>query len=208
MAKQATELATGSNAKARFVWISPYKVREVSVLIRGKHIDEARRILAFTPKAASSHVAKVLESAVANAEHNHQIPQEELIVKAAWADEGPVFRRAQPRARGARNLIRRRTSHIHVVLEREAAPEAPVVMRPAPATPATVAPPTEKPSRRGRGTAARAPRTRSKPDEKDEEAPKRRRRPSRTKPKASRTKQRSAAGKTVTSRKPRKRGEK
>lgn len=123
MATRMEEQVTRSTASARFIWVSPYKVREVAVLIRDKQLDEARRILAFTPKEASRHLAKVLESAVANAEHNHQIPQEELIVRAAWADEGPVHRRAQPRARGARNLIRRRTSHIHVVLERATVPE-------------------------------------------------------------------------------------
>lgn len=125
MAREAKELATGSRARARFIWISPSKVREVTALIQGKHVDEARRILAFTPKAAARFVAKVLESAIANAEHNHQIPQEQLIVQAAWADQGPVFKRTQPRARGARNLIRRRTCHINVALSRAVPPQAP-----------------------------------------------------------------------------------
>lgn len=171
MARQASELAAGSSARARFIWISPYKVREVTALIKGKHIDEARRILAFTPKAASRLVAKVLESAVANAEHNYQIPQEELVVKAAWADEGPVFKRSQPRARGARNMIRRRTCHIHVALERIRRPE-PAVPRRARTAPAEAAPKGE----------TKEPKVRRRRSSKSQEKPKapaaRKRRPS------------------------------
>jgi large subunit ribosomal protein L22 len=152
------ELAAQSSASARFIWVSPYKVREVAVLIRAKHIDEARRILAFTPKEASRHLAKVLESAVANAEHNHQIPQEELVVRAAWADEGPAHRRAKPRARGARNLIRRRTSHIHVVLERATAPlEREIAPQPAIETAAP-----QEPEPRRRSPRARKSKTETK----------------------------------------------
>lgn len=157
MARQASELATSSSAKARYTWISPTKVREVATLIKGKPIDEARRILAFTPKAASRFLSKVLESAVANAEHNHQIPQDELTVTEAWADEGPAFKRMQPRARGARNIIRKRTSHIYVVLSRQVA--AAVARTPAPAPTPIVE--TEEPKpRRARRSA------RKKPDEK------------------------------------------
>jgi len=128
MARQISELAGGSKATARFVWISPSKVREVCRLIIGKQIDEARRILAFTPRSASRLVAKVLESAIANAEHNHQIPQEELFVRVATADEGPTAKRVSPRARRAAYLIRRRMSHITVAVERipvEELPERP-----------------------------------------------------------------------------------
>jgi len=118
MAREAGELITQANAKARFVRISPYKVREVCALIKGKQIDEARRVLAFTPKAASHEISKVLESAVANAEHNFQIPQEELFVKNAWADEGLTIKRGRARAQGRYYRIRKRTSHINLVLER------------------------------------------------------------------------------------------
>ncbi len=118
MAREAGELITQANARARFVRISPYKVREVCALIKGKQIDEARRVLAFTPKAASHEVSKVLESAVANAEHNFQIPQEELFVRNAWADEGLTIKRGRPRAQGRYYRIRKRTSHINLVLER------------------------------------------------------------------------------------------
>jgi large subunit ribosomal protein L22 len=115
---EARELATGSRAKASFIWISPSKVRQLGLLLNGKPVDEARRILAFSPKVASRYVAKVLESAIANAEHNHQIPQEELIVKRVWADGGPTYKRVSQRARRAAYLIRKRTSHINVEVER------------------------------------------------------------------------------------------
>lgn len=118
MARDAHELATGSRAKASFIWISPTKIRQVAALLNGKPIDEARRILAFSPKVASRHIAKVLESAIANAEHNHHIPQDELFVKRVWADGGPTFKRVSPRARRSAYLIRKRTSHINVEVER------------------------------------------------------------------------------------------
>lgn len=105
-------------ASARYVRMSPYKVRAVTNLIRGKHIDEARRILAFTPREAARAVAKVLESAVANAEHNFEIPQEELEVAYAGADEGPTIYRGRPRAQGRYFRIRKRTCHIEVRLQR------------------------------------------------------------------------------------------
>lgn len=118
MARRPQELARTVTASARFIRLSPYKVREVAQLIRGKQIDEARRILAFTPKAASREIAKVLEAAIANAEHNFQIPQEELVVKIASADEGLTIKRFRPRAQGRAYRIRKRTSHINLVLER------------------------------------------------------------------------------------------
>lgn len=118
MARAPSEMATGSRASARYIWVSPSKVRQVTALIAGRPVEEARRILAFSPKAAAQQVSKVLESAVANAEHNHQIPQEELFVKSAWADPGPMFGRWRPRARRAAYPIRKRTSHIVVVVER------------------------------------------------------------------------------------------
>lgn len=120
MARDAHELANGSRAKASFIWISPTKIRQVAALLNGKPIDEARRILAFSPKVASRHIAKVLESAIANAEHNHHIPQDELFVKRVWADGGPTFKRVSPRARRSAYLIRKRTSHINVEVERVA----------------------------------------------------------------------------------------
>lgn len=105
-------------AGAKFVRISPYKVREVAAIIKGKHVDEARRILAFTPKAASFEFSKILESAIANAEHNFQVPQEELYIKFVSADEGVTIKRFRPRAQGRGFRIRKRTSHINLELER------------------------------------------------------------------------------------------
>ena len=105
-------------ARARYIHMSPFKVREVMNIIRGKPIDEARRILAFTPKVASRTVSKVLESAVATAEHDYQVPQEELYVKGAWADEGMTIKRFRPRAQGRGYRIRKRTCHVHVELAR------------------------------------------------------------------------------------------
>ena len=118
MAQEAQELAQGSRATARYMWVSASKARQVASLITGKHVDEARRILAFSPKAVARTLSKVLESAIANAEHNHQIPQEELFVRSAWADEGPTHSRWRPRARRAAYVIRKRTSHINVIVQR------------------------------------------------------------------------------------------
>ncbi len=115
MAKAAVQTY---KAGAKFVRISPYKVREVAAIIKGKHVDEARRILAFTPKAASSEMNKILESAIANAEHNFQVPQEELFVRFVSADEGVTIKRFRPRAQGRGFRIRKRTSHIQLELER------------------------------------------------------------------------------------------
>lgn len=105
-------------ATARFIRMSPTKVRQVIDLIRGHHVDDARRILRFTPRAATHPVAKVLDSAVANAEHNGGLPPDELVVVRAWADEGPTLRRFRPRAMGRATRIRKRTCHIAIVVGR------------------------------------------------------------------------------------------
>lgn len=103
-------------AQARFIRQSPYKVRRVLDLIRGLPVEEAEQVLAFTPRAASEPIRKVLRSAVANAEHNNALDAEELFVAEAYADEGPTLRRFRPRARGRATRIRKRTSHITVVV--------------------------------------------------------------------------------------------
>ncbi len=108
-------------ARARFVRVSPYKARAVIDLIRGRHVDEARRVLTFTQRAVTREIRKVLESAVANAEHNHSLPTDELVVTRAWVDEGPTLRRYRPRALGRATRIRKRTCHINIVVGR---PEA------------------------------------------------------------------------------------
>lgn len=103
-------------AHARFIRQSPYKVRRVLDLIRGLPVEEAEQVLAFTARAASEPIRKVLRSAVANAEHNHALDAEELFVAEAYADEGPTLRRYRPRARGRATRIRKRTCHITVVV--------------------------------------------------------------------------------------------
>lgn len=130
MSTTQREMTRKVYAGAKWIRISPYKVREVAALIKGKPIDEARRILAFTPKVASHEVSKVLEAAIANAEANFQIPQEDLVVKTASADEAMTIKRFRPRAQGRAYRIRKRTSHIHIVLERVEKVEAETARRP------------------------------------------------------------------------------
>ena len=107
-------------AHARYIRQSPYKVRRVLDLIRGLPVEEAEQVLAFTPRAASEPIRKVLRSAVANAEHNHALDADELVVAEAYAEEGPTLRRFRPRARGRATRIRKRTSHITVVVAEHA----------------------------------------------------------------------------------------
>ena len=117
----ATRLAPDAQealATARFIRISPTKARQVVDLIRGRHVDDARRVLRFTQRGPSPTVAKVLESAIANAEHNRELPADELVVTRAWVDEGPTMRRFRPRALGRATRIRKRTCHISVVVGR------------------------------------------------------------------------------------------
>lgn len=106
-----------ARATARFVRVSPMKARRVLELIRGKKVDEALDILRFAPQAASEPVAKVLASAAANAENNLDLDRRTLVVATAFADEGPTMKRFQPRAQGRAFRIRKRTSHITVVVE-------------------------------------------------------------------------------------------
>ena len=105
---------TSARATAKFVHVAPFKARRVIDLSRGKSVDEAASILRFAPQAASEPVAKVLASAVANAENNFNLDPADLVVSAAYADEGPTMRRFQPRAQGRAFHIRKRTSHITV----------------------------------------------------------------------------------------------
>lgn len=97
---------------------SAYKAREVLNLIRGKTIEEARSILLFTERGCAVPILKVLDSAVANAGANNDIPPEELYVTACFADEGPTLRRFRPRARGRGTRIRKRTCHVTIVVAR------------------------------------------------------------------------------------------
>ena len=103
-----------THATARYVRMSPTKVRQVVDLIRHKDVQEARRILTFSQRAAGRPVLKVLESAIANAENNFNLDPEELMVTKAFVDAGPTLRRWRPRARGRITRVRKRTSHITV----------------------------------------------------------------------------------------------
>jgi len=105
------------HATARYVRISPRKVKIVIDLIRGKRVGEALSILEFTPKAASEPVSKLLKSAMANAENNLGMDPGNLFVAEVYANEGPTLKRLRPRAQGRANRIRKRTSHISIVLD-------------------------------------------------------------------------------------------
>ncbi len=105
-----------AKAIARYVRISPRKVRLVVDLIRGKSLEEARAILRYTPKRGAYYVAKVLESAAANAGNNPDMLEDRLFVMAAFVDVGPALKRVLPRARGRADIIKKRTSHITVIL--------------------------------------------------------------------------------------------
>ncbi|NIA25640.1 MAG: 50S ribosomal protein L22 [Gammaproteobacteria bacterium] len=106
-------------AEAKYIRQSPYKVRRVLDLVRGLPVEEARHVLAFTDRRAADTVRKVLDSAVANAEHNHSLDADELVVAEAYANEGPTLKRWRPRARGRATRILKRTSHITIVVTEE-----------------------------------------------------------------------------------------
>jgi large subunit ribosomal protein L22 len=104
-------------AKARFVRVSPTKARRVIDLVRGKSVTEALHILRWSPQAASEPVAKVIASAAANAQNNEGLDPSTLVVATVYADEGPTAKRIRPRAQGRAFRIRKRTSHITVIVE-------------------------------------------------------------------------------------------
>ncbi|MFC7673098.1 50S ribosomal protein L22 [Mycolicibacterium sp. GCM10028919] len=106
-----------ATAKARFVRVSASKARRVIDLVRGKSVSEALDILRWAPQAASEPVAKVIASAAANAQNNDGLDPSTLVVAAVYADEGPTAKRIRPRAQGRAFRIRKRTSHITVIVE-------------------------------------------------------------------------------------------
>lgn len=116
-AKLQMEKDTRPRATAKYIRISPYKVRTVLDLIRGKSVAEAKAILTFCTKAGSEPVLKVLNSAVANAENNLSLSREQLVVAECYADQGPHLKRMQPVSKGRGHAILKRTSHITVVLD-------------------------------------------------------------------------------------------
>lgn len=105
-----------AKAVARTIRIAPRKVRLVLDLIRGKDVREAVAILKLTNKASSPVVEKLLMSALANAEHNYGMNADQLVVKEAYANEGPTLKRFRPRAQGRASAINKRTSHITIVV--------------------------------------------------------------------------------------------
>ena len=105
-----------AKAIARFVRIAPRKARIVVDLVRGKSVVQAQEILAFTNRGAAEVVLKTLNSAVANAENQHHVRPEALVVKAAFVDEGPTLKRIRPRAKGSASRINKRTSHITIIV--------------------------------------------------------------------------------------------
>lgn len=108
-----------ARATAKMIRISPYKARLVIDQIRRKDVNEALRIVRFSRKKAALPVRKVLESAIANAGENYDMDVDSLMVKQAYVDEGPTLKRLKPRARGMADIMKRRTSHITVVVSDE-----------------------------------------------------------------------------------------
>ena len=106
-------------AHAKYVRISPRKVKIVIDLIRGKNVEEAQAILRFTPKSAAPVVLKVLNSAIANAENNLEMSKKDLYVAEVYANPGPTLKRYIARSRGSASPILKRTSHISVVLDQK-----------------------------------------------------------------------------------------
>jgi large subunit ribosomal protein L22 len=118
MAAPVTDAPRGTTARLRYLRTSPPKVREVLALIRGQDIDRARSTLRLCDRSVAHEVEKLLDSAVANAEHNDNVPEDELFISRAFADEGPTIKRWRPRARGRGVRIRKRTSHVTIVVAR------------------------------------------------------------------------------------------
>jgi len=112
------EKVTVPEAKAtlKYARISARKVKIVADLIRGKNVDEALAIVKFTPKASSVIIEKLLKSAIANAENNHHMNRQNLVVSEIYANQGPTLKRIRPAAKGSAVRIRKRTSHITIVL--------------------------------------------------------------------------------------------
>ena len=124
----------------RFARISAFKAREVTREIQGHSASEALDLLTFSPKKAAVLVKKTLKSAIANAENNAELKVDTLLVKEAVVGEGPTFKRFRARARGSASPLRKRTSHIRIVLSDELVPQAPVKRKKQPRPVETVHP--------------------------------------------------------------------
>lgn len=116
MQEQETVVKNEAQATLKFARISARKVKIVADLIRGKEVDEALAILKFTPKASSEIIEKLLKSAIANAENNHDMKHENLYVAEIFANQGPTLKRIRPAAKGSAVRIRKRTSHVTIIL--------------------------------------------------------------------------------------------
>ena len=145
MAQAPTDDVQRVRAQAKWVRTSARKARVVLDHIRGRSVPEARTILAFTPRAAARDIEKVLRSAVANAEANHGLDGDDLVVELAYADEGPTLKRWKPRARGRVNRIRKRMCHVTLVLAE--VPEQSTRRRPRKQTAAEATPPAAEESK-------------------------------------------------------------
>ena len=110
-------LVKEAKATLKFARISARKVKIVADLVRGKDVDEALAIMKFTPKASSEVLEKLLKSAIANAENNHNMASDKLYIAEIYANQGPTMKRIRPAAKGSAVRIRKRTSHITVVLK-------------------------------------------------------------------------------------------
>src|SRR5215218_1226026 len=152
MAKAEQNGRTAVRAQAKWIRVSPRKARLVVDHIRGRSVPEARTVLAFTQRAAAREIEKVLRSAVANAEANHNLVGDELVVSAAYVDEGPVMKRWRARARGRAARIHKPTCHITLKLIEPETPSQP--QAPPAASPAEE----EKPSRARRPAAKSSPK--------------------------------------------------
>ena len=176
-------------AHAKYVRTSARKARLVGVHIRGKTVPEARAVLAFTPRAAARDWSKVLESAIANAEHNHELVGDEMKVSEAYADEGPTLKPFRPRAMGRATRIRKRTSHLTICLtptetlatpKPKRAAKAEPAEKKAPAAKPKAKPAEEKPAAETKPKAEAKPKTPAKkPAAEAEEKPKPKRTPRR-----------------------------
>ena len=103
-------------ASARYVRVAPRKARLIADQVRGMHIEQARAVLQFSPRGAARDIHKLIDSAAANAENNHDLVGDEMLISKITVDEGPTLRRYRPRALGRATPINKRTSHIAVAL--------------------------------------------------------------------------------------------
>jgi len=116
--KRQQEKDNRPQARARYIRMSSTKIGQVASLIRGKSVAQAAALLKSTSRAASPVLEKVLNSAIANAENNQGLLRDDLFVAEAYADQGPTLKRMQPRAQGRGYRIRKRTSHVTVILDK------------------------------------------------------------------------------------------